>query len=183
MKYCVKCGKEIMDDAEICPGCGCAVDRAYKRRLTNSNLVLKKKRKKVILIVIITVIALSACIVAGFFISNLIRTAIVKNQLAGKTFSYHDYSSYPDWELYFSIDKKFGFDDEAKCTYFHTFKTNGELESSDDNYPFPYTIEFKNGKTFLVGENLPTLNTFEIQYDSYGRIKALYDILWEEKYD
>lgn len=25
MKYCTKCGKEIMDEAAICPGCGCAV--------------------------------------------------------------------------------------------------------------------------------------------------------------
>ena len=25
MKYCTKCGKEIMDESAICPGCGCAV--------------------------------------------------------------------------------------------------------------------------------------------------------------
>ena len=25
MKYCSKCGKEIMDEAVICPACGCAV--------------------------------------------------------------------------------------------------------------------------------------------------------------
>lgn len=24
MKYCSKCGKEIMDEAVVCPGCGCA---------------------------------------------------------------------------------------------------------------------------------------------------------------
>lgn len=24
MKYCIKCGKEIMDEAVVCPGCGCA---------------------------------------------------------------------------------------------------------------------------------------------------------------
>ena len=23
MKYCSKCGKEIMDEAVVCPGCGC----------------------------------------------------------------------------------------------------------------------------------------------------------------
>ena len=26
MKFCEKCGKEIMDDAVICPGCGCMVN-------------------------------------------------------------------------------------------------------------------------------------------------------------
>ncbi len=25
MKFCQKCGKEIMDEAVVCPGCGCAV--------------------------------------------------------------------------------------------------------------------------------------------------------------
>ena len=24
MKYCTKCGKEIMDEAVVCPGCGCS---------------------------------------------------------------------------------------------------------------------------------------------------------------
>lgn len=26
MKFCTKCGKEIFDEAVICPHCGCAVD-------------------------------------------------------------------------------------------------------------------------------------------------------------
>ena len=26
MKFCEKCGKEIMDEAVICPGCGCSVN-------------------------------------------------------------------------------------------------------------------------------------------------------------
>lgn len=25
MKFCIHCGKEIMDEAVICPGCGCSV--------------------------------------------------------------------------------------------------------------------------------------------------------------
>ncbi len=28
MKYCTKCGKELFDEAVICPGCGCAQDNA-----------------------------------------------------------------------------------------------------------------------------------------------------------
>ena len=24
MQFCSKCGKEIMDEAEVCPNCGCA---------------------------------------------------------------------------------------------------------------------------------------------------------------
>lgn len=26
MKYCTHCGKELLDDAIVCPGCGCAVE-------------------------------------------------------------------------------------------------------------------------------------------------------------
>lgn len=28
MKFCSKCGKEILDETVICPGCGCAVESA-----------------------------------------------------------------------------------------------------------------------------------------------------------
>lgn len=27
MKYCAKCGKEVMDEAVICPNCGCSVEK------------------------------------------------------------------------------------------------------------------------------------------------------------
>ena len=30
MKYCTKCGKQLMDDAVVCTGCGCATDNANK---------------------------------------------------------------------------------------------------------------------------------------------------------
>ena len=26
MKFCQKCGKEIMDEAVVCPSCGCAIE-------------------------------------------------------------------------------------------------------------------------------------------------------------
>ena len=31
MKFCQKCGKEIMDEAVICPGCGCSVSTEKKK--------------------------------------------------------------------------------------------------------------------------------------------------------
>ena len=31
MKFCQKCGKEIADEAIICPGCGCAIAEKRKR--------------------------------------------------------------------------------------------------------------------------------------------------------
>ena len=39
MKYCTHCGKELLDEAVICPGCGCAVSKAYQTPAANDNLV------------------------------------------------------------------------------------------------------------------------------------------------
>jgi hypothetical protein len=36
MKYCSKCGKEISEEAVICPGCGCPTD-LYKSNVSTSN--------------------------------------------------------------------------------------------------------------------------------------------------
>lgn len=37
MKFCQKCGKEIADEAVICPGCGCAVEGAAKPQASGGN--------------------------------------------------------------------------------------------------------------------------------------------------
>ncbi len=34
MKYCTHCGKELMDEAVVCTGCGCAVNGA--RQMNNA---------------------------------------------------------------------------------------------------------------------------------------------------
>ena len=31
MKYCTHCGKEVLDEAVICPGCGCPLDRQVEK--------------------------------------------------------------------------------------------------------------------------------------------------------
>lgn len=51
MKYCAKCGKELMDEAVICPGCGCAVSGTYSyndmnRKQTDSQVLLKQLQRK-----------------------------------------------------------------------------------------------------------------------------------------
>lgn len=35
MKFCQKCGMEIMDEAVVCPGCGCAVAGAIEAKQVN----------------------------------------------------------------------------------------------------------------------------------------------------
>lgn len=58
MKYCDKCGKELMDGAVICPGCGCPVEG------TNSKPAKKKHPARTILIILLIVVA---CIGVGVF--------------------------------------------------------------------------------------------------------------------
>lgn len=38
MKYCTHCGKELLDEAVICMGCGCAVDGYNKKILNNQSV-------------------------------------------------------------------------------------------------------------------------------------------------
>lgn len=44
MKFCQKCGKEIMDEAVICPNCGCATD-AQQAPTVPTNYVPKKAKQ------------------------------------------------------------------------------------------------------------------------------------------
>ncbi len=43
MKFCAKCGKELMDEAVVCPHCGCAVGGEYKKEATPVNEQTTKK--------------------------------------------------------------------------------------------------------------------------------------------
>lgn len=36
MKFCSKCGKEIFDEAVVCPNCGCATAEAPKKNPLNN---------------------------------------------------------------------------------------------------------------------------------------------------
>ena len=35
MKFCQHCGKEIMDEAVICPGCGCSTQASNNKQVAN----------------------------------------------------------------------------------------------------------------------------------------------------
>lgn len=60
MKYCTKCGNEIMDEAVICPGCGCRVGTAPVQ--SNSDDILGLISKIFLII---------SCVTSGIFILPL----------------------------------------------------------------------------------------------------------------
>lgn len=37
MKYCTKCGKELLDEAVVCPGCGCAQGNINQVNVSDSS--------------------------------------------------------------------------------------------------------------------------------------------------
>ena len=43
MKFCQKCGKEIAEEAIICPGCGCAIAEEKKGKGGNDGLAVASK--------------------------------------------------------------------------------------------------------------------------------------------
>ena len=60
MKFCQKCGKEIADEAVICPGCGCAVSNEKSEKGGNDGLAVASK-----------IFLILACIGQGFLILPL----------------------------------------------------------------------------------------------------------------
>lgn len=63
MKFCQKCGKEIVDEAVICPGCGCAVARITQKSIRSGGNDGLAVASKVFLIL--------GCIVQGWLLIPL----------------------------------------------------------------------------------------------------------------
>ena len=63
MKYCVHCGNEILDEAVICPKCGCAVEgKTYDVTSTKETSTLKTASKILMII---------GCVLNGFYLIPL----------------------------------------------------------------------------------------------------------------
>ncbi|MBQ8769497.1 MAG: hypothetical protein IJZ15_07660 [Oscillospiraceae bacterium] len=68
MKYCSKCGKEIIDEAVICPGCGCAVKQeTVKKEVSYDDCVKNASTTN-----IIAGIILAVGVLCGLFVSVLV---------------------------------------------------------------------------------------------------------------
>lgn len=65
MKYCSQCGKELLDDAVVCPNCGCQVGYVKSNTTSEVNSVLATVAKIFMII---------GCISSGWAIIPLIWT-------------------------------------------------------------------------------------------------------------
>lgn len=60
MKYCSKCGNELLDDAVICPKCGCAVEGMGNPEAVNNRSGLQTAAK---IFMIIGCISMGWCLI------------------------------------------------------------------------------------------------------------------------
>ena len=68
MKYCTHCGKELLDEAVFCTGCGCSVETAPKK-----NTLVDEEDKKIIHL-LIKIFLILGCISSGWALIPLLWT-------------------------------------------------------------------------------------------------------------
>lgn len=67
MKFCQKCGKEIMDEAVLCPGCGCSV----KKEAEATKVVeVPKQAKTASLLGILSILLLAPLGIPAIILAN-----------------------------------------------------------------------------------------------------------------
>lgn len=163
--YCAKCGSKITDE-HVCLNCGCEIGSENRTITLNAPKPIAKK--KVVMTVAIAIVVVVAVLV-GLSIWNNLRVEQVKEQLAGKRFSYTKIDSFSSSRFYFEFDK------DANCTYYYFYPM---IMDEGVEYERNYEIKFEDGMVFLVCG----IDTYEIQYDKYGEIEGLYDISKKELY-
>lgn len=67
MKFCSQCGKEIMDEAVICPGCGCSTNDVYAAPKT---VEVPKKAKTAQVFGILSILLLTPLGIPAIILAN-----------------------------------------------------------------------------------------------------------------
>ena len=167
MKYCTHCGKELLDEAVICPNC--ETKTGFDMQQEPVKVSKRSNTKKIILLISLAVL-LVAVIIGGLFVWNHIRTEQVKEQLAGNKFSYTYYGWSTTNYMYYD------FDNEANCTYYYCYSN---IMDYGNTYEKDYKIKFENGMVFLEFFS----ETLEVRYNRYGQIEGLYNVDTEEFFE
>lgn len=77
MKYCSHCGKELLDEAVVCPSCGCKVASS------SSTPIIEEEDKKIFKL-IIKVFMVLGCIASGWALIPLLWTIPMTNHVFKK---------------------------------------------------------------------------------------------------
>ena len=171
MKFCEKCGKEIMDEAVLCPGCGCAIQvdegtNSSKELNEVENQKRKMKNKKIVIIVSTVICVVVALVFASIPIINSFKSNKIKEELSGEKFEYNGDTSYS------LVRDSYTFDDEGNCEDYSYYYGIGMDDPIEYTFNWTYKIEFKKNSSYVVLSNDDKL---KIKYDEEGEIIGLYD--------
>lgn len=108
MKYCSKCGKELLDEAVFCPGCGCKAEGETPQNpiVSPANAATKKSDKKKLLLII----PAAVLVVVGILAFMIFRPHDLKmddfkdNGYIGALFSYGIPTSITDDGIFYYED-------------------------------------------------------------------------------
>lgn len=171
MQYCTHCGKELLDEAVVCVGCGCPiqVDAGNNSGKVSDEIEIQKrkiKNKKIVIIVSAVICVAVALFFASIPIVNSFKTNKIIEELSGEKFECNEDTSY-------SINRaSYTFDDEGNCedySYFYGISLDDPMEYT---FKWTYKIEFKKNSAYVVLSNDDKL---KIKYDEDGEIISLYD--------
>ncbi len=91
MKFCQKCGKEIMDEAVVCPGCGCPVVTESKKTEVSYEECLKGVGTTNIISAVITLLGVVCWLLINLWVGAILclvaeMVALSANSKLLKTF-------------------------------------------------------------------------------------------------
>ena len=171
MKFCEKCGKELLDEAVICVGCGCPVQveagNNSSKELDEAEIQKRKVKNKKIIIIACAVICVAVALVfTSIPIINSVKRNKILEELSGEKFQYNGDTSY-------SIKREsYTFDDESNCENYSYYYGIGMDDPLEFTFNWTYKIEFKKNSAYVILSNDDKL---KIKYDEDGEIIELYD--------
>ena len=67
--FCTKCGKEIMDEAVICPHCGCETGNGFSKKVSNDyvSIIAKRLHTNAVIWIAIAVVQLIIGLLGSWF--------------------------------------------------------------------------------------------------------------------
>ncbi len=72
MKFCQKCGKEIMDEAVVCPGCGCSIEKEVKIKEASYDDCLKGAATTNIISIVVIVLGVVCWLLVNMWIGAIL---------------------------------------------------------------------------------------------------------------
>ena len=197
MKFCSHCGKELMDEAVVCPGCWQPVQTDTKVGVVKESVVDKIQKKKENKKTVIIIIAVLLCIaLLTFLISIPVRDKMEKDKraeiirvLSAREFSFEGEGKYTTEDgTTVGVDSiTYSFDDDGNCHVsfrydYETFESNKYKYRNPGEEYGSYQIDFSGKKAYVTISRIKTWSTLSIKFDENGDILALYDPVFRQTY-